>query len=261
MENVRHPTTNSKSKMIPDLERDYRPMYIRVQEALTELLDRQVYQPDDQLPSEPELAQKLGVSRATLREALRSLEERGIIIRKHGVGTFVSSPVPLIESGLELLESIDSLARKKGFECLTQDLVIEQEQAGADIAAKLEIDEEDNVVVVRRTKVFDGEPMAYMHDVVPEKVATLEEVRKGFKGSVLDFLVQKGELLVAYAWANIRPVAVDDFLADKLAVRVGSPVLLLEEFLYSEANQVIEYSLNYFVPKFCQFHIIRRVKS
>ncbi|GFP24310.1 GntR family transcriptional regulator, partial [Candidatus Hakubella thermalkaliphila] len=152
--------------MIPDLERDYRPLYIRVQEALIELLDNQVYKPDDQLPSEPELAQKLGVSRATLREALRSLEERGIIIRKHGIGTFVSSPVSLIESGLELLENIDSLARKRGFECLTQDLVIEREHASADIAAKLEIDEEDSVVVVRRTKVVDGEPMAYMDEEV-----------------------------------------------------------------------------------------------
>lgn len=91
------------------LKLDARPLYIRAEEALVVLLKSGHYEPGAQLPPEPELARQLGISRATLREALRSFEERGLIRRQRGVGTFVRATRPLIESGLETLESLDSL--------------------------------------------------------------------------------------------------------------------------------------------------------
>ena len=64
----------------------------------------------DRLPSEPDLAKQLGVSRATLREAMRSFETQGLIRRRQGAGTFVVGQVPVIDAGLELLESLDTMA-------------------------------------------------------------------------------------------------------------------------------------------------------
>ena len=55
----------------------------------------------DRLPSEPDLAKKLGVSRATLREAMRTFEAQGLIRRRQGSGTFVVGQVPVMEAGLE----------------------------------------------------------------------------------------------------------------------------------------------------------------
>src|SRR5690606_33242842 len=66
----------------------------------------------DKLPSEPKLAKILGVSRATLREAMRTFEGQGVIRRRQGVGTFVVGPIQVIETGLEVLESIETLAEK-----------------------------------------------------------------------------------------------------------------------------------------------------
>jgi GntR family transcriptional regulator len=70
--------------------------------------------PESRLPSEPDLSRRLGVSRATLREAMRSFEGRGLIRRRQGVGTFVIGEVPVIDSGLEVLESIEKLAQRIG---------------------------------------------------------------------------------------------------------------------------------------------------
>jgi len=64
------------------------------------------------LPSEPELAEQLGVSRATLREAMRTFESQGLLRRRQGLGTFVVGPPKVIESGLEVLESIETMADK-----------------------------------------------------------------------------------------------------------------------------------------------------
>ena len=66
--------------------------YRRTAEALAELLDRS--QPGEALPSEPKLAEQLGVSRATLRDAMRAFQERGLIVRRQGVGTYVG-PKPI----------------------------------------------------------------------------------------------------------------------------------------------------------------------
>src|SRR5574341_2056101 len=73
----------------------------------------------DRLPSEPELAKKLGVSRATLREAMRTFETQGLIRRRQGSGTFVVGRVPVIDAGLEVLESLETIARRIGLAVTT----------------------------------------------------------------------------------------------------------------------------------------------
>jgi DNA-binding GntR family transcriptional regulator len=78
--------------------RDRRPLYLQVEEALADMLSDS--KPGERLPPEPELAQRLGVSRSTLREALRALKDKGLIAGKRGVGTFVQSRLPVIPSGL-----------------------------------------------------------------------------------------------------------------------------------------------------------------
>src|SRR5574339_714779 len=84
------------------------------------------------LPSEPELARKLGVSRATLREAMRAFETQGLIRRRQGSGTFVVGQMPVIDAGLEVLESLETMARRRNLAITVSDLSIEQVDANAD---------------------------------------------------------------------------------------------------------------------------------
>src|SRR5512143_2812274 len=84
---------------------------------------------ESRLPSEPELARRMGVSRATLREAMRSFEGQGLIRRRQGVGTFVVPHKQVIESGLEELQSIETLAGKIGLKVEMGALHIEEIKA------------------------------------------------------------------------------------------------------------------------------------
>ncbi|HSK89114.1 MAG TPA: GntR family transcriptional regulator, partial [Anaerolineales bacterium] len=81
------------------------------------------------LVSEPELAKQLGVSRATLREAMRTFETQGLIRRRQGAGTFVVGQVPIMDAGLEVLESIDTMARRLNLAVTVSDLEIERVDA------------------------------------------------------------------------------------------------------------------------------------
>src|SRR5271157_3278507 len=93
----------------------------------------------DRLPSEPDLAKQMGVSRATLREAMRTFETQGLIRRRQGAGTFVVGKVPVIDAGLELLESLDTMAERLGLEVSVSDLHVESILADKDHAAALNV--------------------------------------------------------------------------------------------------------------------------
>ena len=92
---------------------DNRHLYLQVIDRLKQDIEQGVYKEKEKLPSEFDLAKQLGVSRATLREALRILEEDNVIIRRHGVGTFVNAK-PLFTSGIEQLNSVTDMIFQAG---------------------------------------------------------------------------------------------------------------------------------------------------
>jgi GntR family transcriptional regulator len=243
------------------LRLDNRPLYIRAQEALIALLDSGTYQPGDQLPPEPELAQQLGISRSTLREAMRTFEERGLITRRQGVGTFVVRSSPLIiESGLETLESVDTLVRRRGMAIQTTNLHIQEKPAARELARLLGVAGRTPLTIVTRTKVAAGQPVAYMLDALPASIVSVEDMRSGFQGSVLDYLRTRGDLALSHARADILPVPADADQSAHLNLEAGTVLLLIEETLYTLTGEIIGFSRNYFVPEFFKFHVVRRVQ-
>jgi GntR family transcriptional regulator len=240
------------------LKYDARPLYLQAEEALSRLIREGRFRPGDHLPPEPELAQQMGISRATLREALRSFEDKGLITRRRGLGTFVNAPANQIDSGLEQLESVDSLARRMGLICTTEDLDIQEQPAGPDLAVKLDIQPGDTVITVGRTKVANGKVVAYMYDVLPDWVTNVAALRAGFKGSVLDFLLEQ-HVPLAFAWTSIVATRADHEVSPRLRVKPSTVLLLLEEITHTQDNRIAGYSQNYFLPSFFKFHLIRRI--
>jgi len=241
------------------LKADRRPLHIQAKEYLQSLIENGTYQPGQQLPSESDLAAELGISRATLREALLNLEQEGAIVRRHGVGTFVALGYKhRLESGLERLESTLSLAARQGLQIGFDELEIQEEPANQELAEKLQIAPGTPLTSVRRVIVADGVPIAYMVDVAPTSVLTPADVDERFQGSVLDLLREKPGLHVAQAVADIIALDADDFLAQKLSIRPHQALLLLEETLFDETGKAIEFSRNYFVPEYFRFHVVRR---
>ena len=240
------------------LKTDRRPLHLQAQQHLLSLIENGTYEPGQRFPSEADLAAQLGISRPTLREALLNLEQEGVIVRKHGIGTFVAPGYGnRLESGLECLESILVLAARQGMQVGFDDLQVQEEPAGPELADKLQVTRGTLLTSVRRVIVVDTLPVAYMLDVAPASIFSPADVDETFKGSVLDLLRQKQGIQIAQAVADIVALNADASLAEKLRIKLGRAVLLLEEILFDREGTAVEFSRNYFVPDFFCFHVVR----
>ena len=216
-------------------------------------------EPGKQLPSEPKLAKKLGVSRATLREAMRTFETQGMIYRRQGVGTFVIQHSQVIETGLEMLESIETIADRFGLEVKMGDYDLTRRAATENECAELQIKHDCDVLHVSRVIEAENRPVAYLIDVLPSELLSDREVEREFSGSILDLLLRRGEPLLTNSRTEISAVPVTKSVARALGIQRGDVVLCFEATLFSADGKVVDYSLSYFLPGFFKFHVNRRV--
>lgn len=213
----------------------------------------------ERLPSEPKLAEMLGVSRATLREAMRAFEQQGIIRRRQGVGTFVISHTHAIESGLEVLESIETLAQRIGLTVEMGALKLGQLSANAEQAVLFGILEGAPLLQVNRVILAEGRPAAYLVDMLPDDVIAHADLNEEFSGSVLDFLLRRGTPRLANSLAEVQAVAATSEIARLLEIQRGDVLLSLSAKLFSEEGRMVDYSTSYFLPGYFRFQVVRSV--
>jgi GntR family transcriptional regulator len=210
------------------------------------------------LTSEPELAKQMGVSRATLREAMRTFETQGMIRRRQGSGTYVVGKVPVIDAGLEVLESLETMARRMNLEVNVSDLHIELVEADEEIANGLGVPEGTRLTRVRRVMRADGRPAAYLIDTLSAEILNPADLTDEFKGSVLDFLIGRGDGL-SMSRAAISATNAPADVAKALEIQRDDVLLLFVSRLYDANNRVVDYSVSYFIPGYFHFHVNRRV--
>lgn len=211
------------------------------------------------LPSEATLSLQLGVSRATLREALSQLEQGGVIVRRHGIGTFVSPSHLLVEAGLEELESIESLARRIGVEIHMGERDIGERPASCEEAERLGVPEGSSVVAVERVIMSETVPIAFLVDVVPTDILDRAELGDAFQGSVLDFLLRRGNPPLTHSHTELSAEVADADLAHRLRLQVGDPLLKFTAQLHAASGRIVDFSVSHFTPGHFRFHVIRRV--
>jgi GntR family transcriptional regulator len=211
------------------------------------------------LPSEPQLAKQLGVSRATLREAMRIFETQGFIHRRQGVGTFVIPPSHVIETGLEVLESVHTQARRMNLEVQVGPYYIVRKEADKTQAHQLGIKQGDPLLEITWVMETQGRPVAFLVDVIPDDVLDKVDLQKNFNGSVLDLLMKRTNLLLTTSRTEISAIAAPADIARSLGIQRGDVVLFFEATLYTAEGRVVDYSHSYYLPGYFKFHVVRRV--
>jgi GntR family transcriptional regulator len=190
------------------------------------------------IPPERRLAAELGISRPTLRAAIEELVREGLLLRRHGSGTYVAEPK--IALPLTMTSFSDDM-RQRGMRPGSRVLSFEDEAAGAKLGARLKISPVDRTWAIRRLRLADDETMAIEFLHVPRKIApTL--TRRDLEGhSFYDLLAQRYGITVAAGTQTIEPTVTSDEEAEVLGVPVHAPAFLFERTSTSVKGEVVEF--------------------
>jgi len=215
--------------------------------------------PGEKLPTEPELAAQMGVSRSTLREAMRTFEAQGLLVRRQGAGTFVVGKSGTFETGLEVLESLDKIAERLEMSISMGKYDIEYIPADETRAKSFGIRKGTGLVQVTRVMHAEGRAIAFLQDTLPRGVVTQKELESSFSGSILDLLIKRGEPPLEKSFTEINAVSAPSQVARALEIQRGDVLLMFEAELYALGGKIIDHSLSYFLPGYFRFHVLRTI--
>ena len=228
------------------------------EQELRQAIARGTFRPGAQLPTEAELCQMLGVSRTVVREALRVLEEDGLVTRRHGVGTFVRDH-PILKNlnfNFGITEMIESAGMRSG----TSYLAIRSESADQEIAEQLRVAVGTALVTVERVRTADGRPVVYSLDTLPESVLKRADFDPQLlrTQSIYNILQASLGQVIEYGIARLLPMTGPDFVTTKLDLPQGALTLYIVQTDYSPDDEPLVYSREYHLPDAFDFIVWRR---
>ncbi len=229
----------------------------RLQRELGELINNA--HPGDRLPTEPELAKQLRVSRSTLREVMRSFETQGLLIRKQGSGTYRADATDIFETGLEVLESLETIAARRGLIISMGDLQVEQIQADDLLAQELGLRNNSPLVKISRVIKVKNQPAAFLCDILPANILSAVDLKDGFTGSVLDLLIKRADPKPERSITQIKAIPAPFEVAKALDIQREEVLLVLEANLITKNAGIIDHSYSWFLPGYFHFTVNRRI--
>jgi DNA-binding GntR family transcriptional regulator len=212
------------------------------------------------LPNEQELGDRFGVSRATVREAVRGLLEAGYLARRHGSGTYVigTPRQHTLDTNLSYLEMISAAGMEPGLTVLSTEV----RGPDPDETKRLRLREEDLLLTVERIRTADGRPVVYSRDRIPCALLSMGESDNARRALRLDASLYR---LLASVGAGVRsaaatllPVLADEELARLLAVAAGTPLQHIDQTDYDDTGRPVMVSSEWHVPDVLPLRLNRR---
>jgi len=228
------------------------------QQELRQAITGGTFLPGTQLPTEAELCQMLGVSRTVVREALRVLEDDGLVARRHGVGTFVRNH-PILKNlnfNFGITEMIESAGLKSG----TSHLAIQKETADKEKAEQLHVPLGTALLTVERVRTADGRPVVYSLDTMRESLIEHSEFdpKLLLTDSIYSLLQTSLGQMIEYGIARLLPVAAPRHVTDRLQLPPNALTLYIVQTDYSSMDEPLVYSCEYHLPDAFDFVVWRR---
>src|SRR3954452_16341874 len=208
------------------------------------------------LPNEERLCDRFGVSRVTIREAVRGLIEDGYVVRRQGSGTFVTRR-PLLRNSLDVNFSYTEYLEGAGVKPATTVVGTQLIQADADLAAELGLDVGASLVEVRRIRTADGRPAIYSIDVLSAEIADPVRDRAALGESLYRLLTSAGHP-VRHAEAVLTPATADSTLARLLDVPLRTPLQHVRQIDYDADGHPVMKSREWHVPSVIELAVYRR---
>lgn len=211
------------------------------------------------IPPESDLADELGVSRNTIRDALSQLETEGVIFRRQGAGTFINQAGLMVKSRLEEIVPYEQMIRDHGFNPTVQMVEVREEKVDPDLVAELNVAADEKLLVVQKLFLADEEPVIFSRTFVPPRIITVDFTPDDLHRPIYEFIPAFCQQEFAYYVTEIIPVIAPGWLVDRLALPPDASALIcFEEVGYNQADGPIIKAYSYFRSDLLRLRLIRR---
>ena len=209
------------------------------------------------MPSESELSDEFGVSRATVRTVLAKLAVNGLILRKQGDGTYVNLRVRELGAHLGNLWEFVRIIETNGYKPTIKSLAIEKKAATEKEATALAIESGDELLSMTRLFYADEQPVILANNVLP--ISFLREPVDQIDGhlNIREILSQYCHQNIAFAITDIRSVLAEAEVQTMLKKESGETVLSLQVAFYSKQNVPLALGLNYFDDEVLRLSLVQ----
>lgn len=230
------------------------PYYFQLASYIEQEIKTKRLLPGQLMPSEQEICEELGISRTVVRQAMASLERKGLITKQSGKRSAISYPT-YNGSLMQNLRGFYEDAVSKGQKPTTRVLELKVVPAESEVAEALKLNEGDPVILLNRLRFLDGEPEVLVATYIPEgKCPNL--VREDLTGqSLYELLARKYGLVIAKGYRTVEAIALDRADAKLLGLRSKSPALLLKSVGLLEDGVPLEYFVAKHRGDRSKFHI------
>lgn len=218
----------------------------QVEEILRQRIQNAVYLPGSRIPSESELSDQLGVSRATVRTVLAKLAVNGLILRKQGDGTYVNARVREVSAHAGNLWDLVRLIENNEYTPSIQPLSIAQRPAAEKEAQSLALEPGEALLSFKRLFLADGRPVILANNVVPLSFFRVPPEQIDGHLHFREILKTYCHQEIGFVITDIRSARADEEVRPFLGMDPGRTVLELHMAFYSRANQPLALGLNYF---------------
>lgn len=213
------------------------PLYFQVSQQLERDIESGRLQPGTQLGNEVQLAGELGLSRLTLRRAIQELVDKGLLVRKRGVGTQVVHNQ--VKRPVKLTSLYDDLA-SSGQEPSTTVLTHEVVEAPDDVAAALGIEPGTEVLHIERLRLAGGEPLAMLRNWLPGRHGRITEESLEARGLYAQLRAAGTHIRVARQRIGARKATAKE--ASLLGEKRGAAMLTMQRTAYDDAGNAVEFA-------------------
>ena len=230
-------------------------LYFEVVELLLEDIRKGLYPPGSKLPSEDQLARQFSISRVTLREALRVLEDDGVIVRRHGSGTFVLDKKAVPIQTLSSIVSTSTIFKRAGLEDRFTKVALKKIPASPKIAEKLGIPAGEEIWEIERVRTIGETPAVYSFDYFPSSFlpAEKEKFLHEYIHSLYHLLAEVCGQATDEGNCTFKPIMSDKALSAILHVQNGSPLMFIETIDFNDRKQPVLFSREYYIPELFEF--------
>ncbi|QCW51909.1 GntR family transcriptional regulator [Nocardioides dongxiaopingii] len=226
------------------------PLYFQVAEQFEEAILSGTIAPGDRIDNEVDLARDLGLSRPTMRQAIQTLVDKGMLVRKRGVGTQVVHGK--VRRSVELTSLYDDLTRA-GQEPRTEILHLRRSPADEETAQELQVAEGAEVWSLERLRFVGDEPLALMCNYLPIGLVDLDGADLEHDG--LYATLRRSGILIRVARQRIGCRRATTAEATRLGERRGSPLLTMQRTAYDDAGQAVEFGRHAYRPELYSFDL------